>query len=145
ELGAVAAERLQAGALVPGAIEGEKGLVVPIDEFRQGVVGLARREGDPSRPLPLRPGEGDLHRLVDEEMGGMPVFAAAAVRDDEIGALERRAALLREMGGRDVGSEDLVAFPLGVDVSEKDELVDAEDVAGLAHFLRADAPQLLAG
>lgn len=74
----------------------------------------------------------------------MPVFPAAAVGNDQITTREVRPDLAGQLLGPDLGGEHAETLPDRIDVPEKNEVVDAEDVAGLFHLLGADPPEVFA-
>jgi hypothetical protein len=145
ELGVMAVERAQAGPLVAGAIEGEKGGVVPVHEFLERMIGTARGETQPRGPLAFRSLQRRAHRLEDEQMRGVPVFPAASVGNDQIAPAEVGAQLDGEVRHADFGGEDLVSLALGIDMPQEDQFVHGEDVAGPLHLLGPDPPERLAG
>jgi len=66
-------------------IEPEIGGIIPIDQLGNGMAGMAGQKAEPNlgRSVSL-PGE-TTHRQMQQAMGRVPVFAAAAMGDDQIG------------------------------------------------------------
>ena len=75
----------------------------------------------------------------------MPVLPAAAVGKDKVRSLEVFTNLQGERLDRHVWGIDLGPFCKGIKVTEKNQLIDPEFVAGLLHLARADFAELFPG
>jgi hypothetical protein len=141
----VTLEGAATGILIGRAVYTKKGGVVPIDETGKRMSDPAGEKGHPRRSGLICALEECFHRPEDKEVGGMPVFPVAAVRENEIGPLKVDAELTGEDLGGDIGSKSSGALCERVDVPEKDQIVNPEFRATLLHLGGADLPDCFAG